>query len=95
MVTQAQNDEGIGTMSKFYRTREDYARAVFRSLDEATQDAILTMDYDLPPMVHLTNDQFTAFLVDFAENMSVRHNGTVTFTAVEGGYDVDDEAGTL
>ena len=69
-----------------YPTREAYARKVWASLDAQTQVDILN-DYDM--------DYGAEFVAAFADNMDARHNGTVTFTAVEGGYLVDDEAGTL
>jgi hypothetical protein len=69
-----------------YPTREHYAIRVWASLDAQTQSDILD-DYGV--------DYGAEFVAAFADNMDARHNGTVTFTAVEGGYLVDDEAGTL
>jgi hypothetical protein len=76
-----------------YPTREAYALKVWRSLDAQTQDDILA-DYGIDADT-LRGQVALDFLAAFADNMDARHNGTVTFTAVEGGYLVDDEAGTL
>ena len=78
--------------ARIYSTRETYAREVWESLDEDTQTAILA-DYGYSTdMVHLTNDEWHEFLPAFTDNMDARHNGTVTFTRVAGGYTVEDEA---
>ena len=72
--------------TRIYTTREDYAREVWASLDAQTQADILA-DYDM--------SYGLMFLMAFTDNMDSRYNGTVTFTRVEGGYTVEDEAGAL
>lgn len=66
-----------------YPTREAYAELVWVSLDGPSRAAILA-DYGMA--------YGPEFLGCFTDNMDARHNGTVTFTRVAGGYTVDDEA---
>jgi hypothetical protein len=74
-----------------YPTREVYALKVWRSLDRQTQDDILA-DYGYLCVDHITDDQWHQFLPAFTDNMDSRNNGAVTFTRVEGGYTVQDDA---
>jgi hypothetical protein len=72
-----------------YPTREAYARKVWASLDSATRADHIAAWHDVVEF-----GPVVPFYGWLADNMDARHNGTVTFTAVEGGYLVDDEAGT-
>ena len=73
-----------------YPTREAYARKVWASLDSDTRADHIAAWHDVVEF-----GPVVPFYGWLADNMDARHNGTVTFTAVEGGYLVDDEAGTL
>jgi len=71
-------------MPKVYPSREAYAREVWSILKPSERQDILD-DYGMSE----ADDEFFGY---FTDNMDSRHNGAVTFTAVEGGVVVDDEA---
>ena len=74
--------------TKIYPTREAYAREVWASLDAVSREDHKARWHDV-----IEFGPMYPFYTWLADGIDARHNGTVTFTRVAGGYLVADEAG--